>query len=240
MPSSALAGAGYRRIYQGQTLTLHSITDAAVTLRAWARVIYDDGSGQLLTIGETPRTADSTEVLASTDVVVRDGWVVNAEVEMLTAGIARGQTFVRLTVEPFGAALLADYCYSDFGHVSLGTFSQYLGGRVQTLKIAIISSTTRVTAITPATGKRVRVLYVFSMGASATSTENEIYFGTGANIGTAPAKAIGEQTLDLVDLPSQFAYLGESGSVGAVDEVVSVRQSVSVSFSNWIIGFREE
>jgi len=120
-----LAGAGYRRILQGQTLHLHTISDTAVTLRAWARVIYDDGTGQLLTIPEAARSASRiAEDLLSTDVVIHNGWVVNAEVEMLTGSVKRGQTYVRLTVEPFGAALLSDYCFSEFGHVSLGTFIQ--------------------------------------------------------------------------------------------------------------------
>jgi len=120
-----LAGAGYRRILQGQSLHLHTVSNAVVTLRAWVRVVYDDGTGQLLTVPETPRSASRlSEDLASTDVIVQNGWVVNAEVEMSTADIKRGQTYVRLTVEPFGAALLSDYCFSEFGHVSLGTFVQ--------------------------------------------------------------------------------------------------------------------
>jgi len=120
---SDLSGAGYRRILQGQALTLHTISDAAVAIRAWARVIYDDGTGQLLTVPESPRSASRVaEALASADVISQNGWVVNAEVEMVTADIKRGQTYVRLGVEPFGAALLADYCFSEFGYVSLGTF----------------------------------------------------------------------------------------------------------------------
>jgi len=120
-----LAGAGYRRILQGQALVLHTISDAAVTLRAFARVIYDDGTGQLLTIPETARSASRVaEVLVSADVVVQNGWVVNAEVEMLTSDIKRGQAYVRLAVEPFSCVLLQDYCFSGFGNVSLGTFVQ--------------------------------------------------------------------------------------------------------------------
>jgi len=124
-----LAGAGYRRILQGQTLHLHTISNVAVTFRAWARVIYDNGQGQLLTIPEVARSATRVaEDLLSTDVVIHDGWVANAEVECLTDDVKRGQSYVRLTVEPFGAALLADYCSSGFGHVSLGTFGPPGGG----------------------------------------------------------------------------------------------------------------
>lgn len=121
-----LAGAGYRRILQGQMLHLHTISDTAVSVRAWARVIYDGtGQQQLLTIPETARSGSRVaEDLASADIVIADGWIVNAEVEMLTDDIQRGQTYVRLSVEPFGASLLADYCFSDFGIVSLGTFGQ--------------------------------------------------------------------------------------------------------------------
>jgi len=123
--SGGLAGAGYRRILQGQTLHLHTISDAAVTFRAWARVIYDDGSGQILTVPETVRSASRVaQDIGSTDVVIQNGWVVNAEVEMLTADIQRGQAYVRLAVEPFGCVLLQDYCFSDFGNVSLGTYIQ--------------------------------------------------------------------------------------------------------------------
>lgn len=122
-PPNNLAGAGYRRILQGQTLQLHSISDAAVTLRAWARVVYDDGQSQLLTVPEVPRAGDRTaEVNGSTDVVIKDGWVVNAEVEMVPDDIKRGQTYVRLAIEPFGCVLLNDYCFSGFGTVSLGTY----------------------------------------------------------------------------------------------------------------------
>ena len=120
---SNLAGAGYRRILQGQTLTLHTISDTAVTVRAWARVLYDDGTGQLLTVPEVPRSGSRVaEALSSADVVIKDGWILNAETEMVTSGIKRGQTYVRLAVEPFGCMLLSDYCFSTFGQVSLGTF----------------------------------------------------------------------------------------------------------------------
>jgi len=116
---------GFFRILQGQSLHLHTISDAAATLRVWVRVLYDDGTTQLLTVPEVARSASRVaEDLVSADVIVKNGWVVNAQVEMVTTGIKRGQTYVRLGVEPFGCLLLADYCFSTTGPVALGTFVQ--------------------------------------------------------------------------------------------------------------------
>lgn len=115
---------GYR-IHQGQTLQLRYISDAVATLRAWARVIYDDGTEQLLTVPDEVISSDRVEADAPRgEVVTADGWVVGAEVEMPTASIQRGRTYVKLQLEPFGTVLCADYCYSEFGQVALGTHVQ--------------------------------------------------------------------------------------------------------------------
>jgi len=111
------------RVIQGQSLTLHTISNAVVTVRAWARVLYDDGTSQLLTVPEVPRLGTRVaEALAAGGQIVQDGWIVNAEVEMVTPDIKRGQTYVRLSIETFGCVLCCDYCFSDFGNISLGTF----------------------------------------------------------------------------------------------------------------------
>jgi len=114
------------RILQGQQPHLVTISDATVTLRGWIRVIYEDGTEQLLTVPEIPRDGSERQIerLPSLEIATQDGWVVGASVEMLTSGIKRGQTYVRLKLEPFGVLLLADYCYSTFGQVALGTFIQ--------------------------------------------------------------------------------------------------------------------
>lgn len=167
-PSSGglLAGAGYRRILQGQVLTLHTISDAAVAVRAWVRVIYDDGSGQLLTVPETVRSGGRVaEVLASTDVVTQNGWVVNAEVEMLTTGIKRGQTYVRLAVEPFGCVLLQDYCFFG-GNVSLGTYVQSGpgggSGHLQTVEVKASSVPVASTTVALVSTNTIRKVHGFA------------------------------------------------------------------------------
>lgn len=112
------------RFIQGQRVQLHTISNVAVTLRAWIRVIYDDGTDAFLTVPEVERSALRVEEdLFSDEICTQDGWVVAAEVEMLTTGIKRGQTLVSMSMSSFGCALLSDYCFSAFGRVSLGTRS---------------------------------------------------------------------------------------------------------------------
>lgn len=114
-------------------------------------------------------------------------------------------------------------------------------GVVQATRAFRSSDTTRVTAITPAAGNRVRILAIFHICTSPTSTSLECYFGTGANLPTDITKSICEVQLDLTDLPTVVVSFGDgAGPVGAVDEVVSVRQTVSALSTVWIIIFREE
>jgi len=109
------------RFLQGQRLQLHTICNTNVTLRAWARIIYDDGSDAFLSVPEVARNGNRVEEdLFSDDIAVQNGWVVAAVVEMVSADVKRGQAYVRLTFAPFGCHLLQDYCYS-FGDVCLGT-----------------------------------------------------------------------------------------------------------------------
>lgn len=104
---------------------LHAVNSASgVTVRAYARVIYDDGTDALLTIPEQTLNAEIiAQDFASADPATQNGWVVGAAVEMLPSGIQRGQTYVRLQFEPFGSVLLQDYCFS-FNPVWLGTHVQ--------------------------------------------------------------------------------------------------------------------
>jgi len=116
---------GYR-IHQGQTLHLRYISNVVATLRAWVRVIYDDGSEQLLTVPDEDASSDRVATEAPRgEVATADGWVVGAavEVSVVTLPVVRGQTYVKLQFEPFGVVLCADYCYTD-APVVLGTFVQ--------------------------------------------------------------------------------------------------------------------
>ena len=90
------------------------------------------------------------------------------------------------------------------------------------------SSTTRVTARTPAAGRRIRIVSCQVEWGSTTVQTGEMYFGTGANIQTDETKAIGLKTLDLDNEHSfQFVWPDGAGPVGLADEVLSVRCTVS-------------
>lgn len=124
-PHNSLPIQQHFRILQGQQLHLRYQSDAVCTVRAWARVIYDDGEDSLLTIPETVLAGDRVEYdLRPSEVATKNGWVCDAVVEMLTTGIERGQTYVRLGLEPFGTLLANDYCYSGMGQVAAGTHSR--------------------------------------------------------------------------------------------------------------------
>ena len=111
-----------------------------------------------------------------------------------------------------------------------------------TRKLTAGVSSTRVTLVTPTAGKKVRILHAFLITESGTVTQFELYFGTGANIGTDVTKYILESLLDLIDLPSvQVGSLDGGGKAGAVDEVVSMRTAVDIAASGtFAILYREE
>ena len=87
------------------------------------------------------------------------------------------------------------------------------------------TSNTRETIATPANGKRLRVIRVkgIQQDASAGRRLYEIYFGTGTNITTNPAKAVA--ILDIPDLGEDATrtFLREEGPRGLRNEVLSGR-----------------
>jgi len=116
------------RILQGQGLHLQYVSDTAAMVRAWARVYYDNGVDSILYVPDQALTGDRlAAVLAPSDVAIADGWIVDAVVECVTDGVKRGQAYVKLNVALpsliFGTVLCADYVFSTFGQVALGTYS---------------------------------------------------------------------------------------------------------------------
>lgn len=103
------------------------------------------------------------------------------------------------------------------------------------------TSTVRVTAITPAATKRVRILNIFASTSNATAALFEVYFGTGDNITIAATKAIFAAVLDLGVNDWAGASYGENGPLGGLGELVSIRANADVDTDGtFVIVYREE
>jgi len=130
------------RILQGQALILQYVSSVSPTLRAWARVRYDNGEDDVLFIPDAVAVTDPIIItnLAS-DVARMDGWVTDALVQVLQPHIQRGSVYVRLFLDPFGPVLCSDYCHSTFGQVALGTYIQPgPGGGMGDLKVVTVKA----------------------------------------------------------------------------------------------------
>jgi len=150
------------RIKQGQALQLQYVSSETVTLRAWARVRYDNGEDDILFIPDSTLSNDrSVDVTTPSDVARFDGWVTDALVELpLDLTVKRGQVYVRLYFNNFGPLLCKDYCYSNFGQVALGTYIQDgPGGGAGDLEIVTLkaeSAAVLLTQITLAASNTIR------------------------------------------------------------------------------------
>jgi len=115
-------------------------------------------------------------------------------------------------------------------------------GDVLAVRETISNSTTVVTAATPTAGTRIKIISVIISYDSATATAAEVYFGTGASIGTDETKVIAEAFMLSPQLRlATFDFPDEGRKVGAVDEVVSVRAGAAVVATlSFIIHYREE
>ena len=103
-------------------------------------------------------------------------------------------------------------------------------------------STARVTALTPATGKRLRIVRVNVYQIAADGLHFlEVYYGTGVNIAADATKAI-----DYVRIPDlsqgQTRTWGRgAGPIAAKNEVLSVRFTVAPNTSHkMIVEYTEE
>jgi hypothetical protein len=108
-------------------------------------------------------------------------------------------------------------------------------------KATASDSSTVATIITPTSGHRVRINSIFMNTASSTAAQFEVYFGTGANITTAPTLAVAACTLDTDTQAFETVQFGDDGPIGAVDQVVSMRTSANITTNgNFTIVYHEE
>ncbi len=105
-----------------------------------------------------------------------------------------------------------------------------------------VPSTTRITAVTPAAGKRLRLISYQLSNSSVTAIRFEVYFGAGANIAVDLNKAVADIILDIDNIASTaMVWPDGGGPVGAVNEVLSFRTTIDVGANAYgIIHYREE
>ena len=111
---------------------------------------------------------------------------------------------------------------------------------IKTVRATNNNSTTRATALTPASGKKVRVVSVNIAFEGGTSNGLEVYFDDGANIGTNAGKEITEAHQSAIG-PVFESWPDGAGPIGGADEVVSIRGTALVTEDvNLILVYREE
>ena len=113
---------------------------------------------------------------------------------------------------------------------------------IKSVRQTISNSTTVVTAATPASGKKIRIISAIINYDSTTATAAEVYFDTGANISSDETKAIAEAfMLSPENRIAAFSWPDGAGPVGAADDVLSVREGTGVVATlSFVIHYREE
>ena len=113
---------------------------------------------------------------------------------------------------------------------------------VKSITDTVTTSTTRVTLVTPGSGKRIRVISVYINTQEAGGTLLDCYFGTGTNAQTTPANIVLTGSIPST-AASQISQTWPDGAgpVGAADEVLSWRNgNGGGNTKNITVHFREE
>ena len=112
---------------------------------------------------------------------------------------------------------------------------------VTTARSSATASTTVATLATPASGKKLRLVFIAVTFDNATAARFEVYFATGANIGSTAGKEAWETFLDVTDKPADgIVFPDGGGPVGAADDVLSIRSSGTAGTFTIIAGYRDE
>ena len=193
---------------------------------------------------------------ASTATIVIDGVTYRVplidsdghlQVDVLTSALPSGAATSARQDTMITALQLIDDLRGALDAVQTGRLNVnvYRDGASEAKSLRVVTgatSTTRLTAITPTSGKKIRFISVLAFTTSVTGTEIEVYFGTGATIGTDNTKAVFQPRLDLAQVPTHSQTWPDGGGpVGDADEVVSLRTGSNIGASAAIIvHYREE
>lgn len=111
---------------------------------------------------------------------------------------------------------------------------------VKTVRATNNNSTTRATALTPTSGTRIRIISQETTFTGATSNGLEIYFSTGANVGTNAGKEIATPVQAAIGSVF-YAWPDGAGPIGFIGDVVSIRGTAAVAEDvDLILTYREE
>ena len=113
---------------------------------------------------------------------------------------------------------------------------------VKAVRETISNTTTRATAATPTSGKKIRIISVIISYDSTTATAAEVYFDTGTDIASDETKAIAESFMVSPEYRVvSFTWPDGGGPVGAANDVLSVREGTGVVATlSFVIHYREE
>ena len=90
-------------------------------------------------------------------------------------------------------------------------------------KVTVSSSDTRVTMITPTSGKKLRIVAIQINSSSTTESNFAIYFGLGASVATTIANVIYEARCGSSDnIYASIVFPEGGGPIGAADAVASL------------------
>ena len=111
-----------------------------------------------------------------------------------------------------------------------------------TRKTTASDSSVRVTVLTPTSGKKIRIISYECVTTHTTGTRFELYFDTGASLGSDCTKGIGQPYIDVDTVPLAYeSWPDGAGPVGAVDAVLSLRTLGDIGASGRIVvKYREE
>lgn len=110
------------------------------------------------------------------------------------------------------------------------------------VKQIVDDATDRVTLVTPTSDKKIRIVFAMAHTFSTTLASFELYFGAGSNIFSGSGKAIFYPRLD-ADVQPTFGstWPDGGGPVGAVDEVLSIRNGANITNQGiFLVHYREE
>jgi len=195
-----------------------------------ADILVDD-KGRIFTAPAAQTTADG--FAAVTPVLASNGTAY----PLATAGYALAPDGNHDQIRALG-----DTAGAGLGVVAAAPWTPGASDVKSLIKTTVSNSTTRVTAITPSSGKKVRIVSVEVTNASSTVTTFGVYFGTGATYVADATKGICEPRLDVTDAPQGYrAWPDGGGPIGAADEVVSLVTGADISASGRLtIQYREE